>query len=63
MSPIFHKIADEMPDIVFAQVDVDQCQDVSQECSVSCMPTFQLFKGGNMISKLEGADEGMEEFR
>ncbi|KAJ1453677.1 thioredoxin-like protein [Pelagophyceae sp. CCMP2097] len=57
MAPKFDALATANADAVFAKVDVDECQSVAQACGVSCMPTFQLFKQGKMVAKLEGADE------
>jgi ubiquitin C len=59
IGPVFAAMAEEaeMSDIVFVKVDVDANADTAQACGISCMPTFQLFKGGTMVDKLEGASE------
>ena len=39
------------------QVDVDENEDTAGACGVECMPTFQLFKNGEKVGQVEGADE------
>ncbi len=46
------------PTIVFVKVDVDENKDAAQAAGISCMPTFQLYKGGAKVEQLEGASEG-----
>ena len=47
----------EFPDAVFVKVDVDDASDVSAECGIKAMPTFQFYKGGNKVDEICGADE------
>ena len=46
------------PKALFVKVDVDELEDVGQECGVSMMPTFQLYKGGALADTLTGANVG-----
>ena len=48
IGPKFHAMADEFTGVVFASVDVDANSEVSQECDVKCMPTFQFFRSGKV---------------
>ena len=57
IAPVFEKLAGENPEAVFAKVDVDDAQEIAAACGISCMPTFQFFKGGEMVAKLEGANQ------
>ncbi|CBY13497.1 unnamed protein product [Oikopleura dioica] len=43
--------------VVFAKVDVDELNDVAMEQKVQCMPTFEFFKGGASVARVEGADK------
>merc|ERR1711939_778375 len=43
---------------ILVKVDVDANAETAQACGISCMPTFQAFKGGELKGKLEGASEG-----
>ena len=38
-------------------MDVDENEQAAAKAGVSCMPTFQFYKDGKMVEKLEGADE------
>ncbi|XP_023389227.1 thioredoxin isoform X1 [Pteropus medius] len=46
IKPFFHSLSEKYSNVVFLEVDVDDCQDVASECEVKCMPTFQFFKNG-----------------
>lgn len=58
ISPIFEKISDTPAGekIDFYQVDVDDQEQVAQELGIRAMPTFIVFKGGNKIDEVVGAD-------
>lgn len=57
IGPIFEKMAEEFPDAVFVKVDVDQADDVAGKCGIRAMPTFQFYKGGQMVEEFSGASE------
>ena len=57
ISPVFEQLAGQNAGkIIFAKVDVDEAQDVARACGVTSMPTFQLHKGGKLVSSFSGAD-------
>ena len=48
--------------LIIAKVDVDQLEDLAMEQKVSAMPTFHLFKNGENVGVLTGANkEKLEE--
>jgi large subunit ribosomal protein L40e len=55
IAPFFAQLAEKYPDCVFVKVDVDENEDVAQECGVSAMPTFKAFKDGKQVDELVGA--------
>jgi len=57
IAPIFTKLAEEMPEVVFVKVDVDENEEVAQECGVESMPTFQFYKSGLKVHEFSGASE------
>merc|ERR1711976_623979 len=57
IAPKFEAMANEMTNATFVKVDVDQNQDASEKACINCMPTFQLYKNGQMIDSMEGANE------
>ena len=58
IGPAFVAMAGEFPTITFAKVDVDAAEDVAEMCRVSAMPTFQVYRGGDKVDELCGAEEG-----
>ena len=57
IAPIFTKLAEEMPEVCFVKVDVDENEEVAQECGVESMPTFQFYKSGLKVHEFSGAAE------
>uniref|UniRef100_A0A673T8U2 Thioredoxin domain-containing protein n=1 Tax=Suricata suricatta TaxID=37032 RepID=A0A673T8U2_SURSU len=39
IKPFFHSFSEKYSNMVFLEVDMDDCQDVASECEVKCMPT------------------------
>ena len=50
-------MAEANPEAIFIKVDVDDNDETAAACGIQCMPTFQFFKDGKMVHKMEGADE------
>ena len=40
----------------FFKIDVDELPDVAQELGIRAMPTFMLFKDGEKVEEIVGAD-------
>lgn len=57
IGPIFEGMASEFPDVEFLKVDVDDAEDVAAKCGIQAMPTFQVFKGGEKVDEMSGADK------
>ena len=55
MRPIFESLEKQYPKIKFARVNVDQNQNISMKFSVQSIPTFIMFKSGQIIDKMMGA--------
>ncbi len=43
--------------VLFVKVDVDELETVMSACSVSAMPTIQVFRGGARVAQTVGANE------
>ena len=50
-------MSEKETDVVFIAVDVDENEETSAKCGISCMPTFQYYKDGNKVDELQGANE------
>jgi thioredoxin 1 len=62
IKPAFHALAKQHPQMKFAAVDIDQVPEAADKAQVSAMPTFQIYRGGNMIFEMKGADKaGLEQ--
>jgi len=51
-----HRFSKTYPDAKFYKLDVDEVPDVAQELGVRAMPTFLLFKDGEKLSEVVGAN-------
>ena len=47
------KIKEKM---LILKVDVDDCSEISEECEVRSMPTFQFYKNKKKLDEFSGAD-------
>ena len=61
IAPFFKEVSDKYPNLRFAKVDVDKCQDTAQKNGVSAMPTFVTFLNGQKMDQIRGADKGILE--
>jgi thioredoxin len=53
-APIFHETAEETPEIVFANIDVDASPATAQKFKVQVVPTIISFKEGKEFKRAEG---------
>ncbi|XP_070785526.1 thioredoxin-like [Enoplosus armatus] len=59
IGPEFEKesLKPENANVIFLKVDVDEAEDVSSECKISCMPTFHFYKNGAKVDEFSGANK------
>ena len=54
-SPLIDELSEEYKNIKFLKVDVDKNPDLAQQYSIFSIPTFMMFKGGQVASQFVGA--------
>jgi thioredoxin 1 len=55
MHPIFSRMAKKYDHVRFARVNVDNSQDVARKFNVQSIPTFIMFKNGQIVQQMVGA--------
>ncbi len=55
MHPVFESLSKNYPKIKFGRVNVDNNQNISTRFSVQSIPTFIMFKSGQIVDKMMGA--------
>jgi thioredoxin 1 len=56
MAPKVDQFSEAYPEAHFVKVDVDAVPDVAQELGIRAMPTFLLFKNGEKVETVVGAN-------
>ena len=55
MHPIFTRMAKKYKHVRFARVNVDSAQDIARKYGVQSIPTFIMFKNGEIANTMVGA--------
>ena len=55
MHPIFTRMAKKYKHVRFARVNVDNAQDIAMKYGVKSIPTFIMFKNGEIVNTMVGA--------
>ena len=55
MHPVFDRLVKQYSNIQFARLNVDSSQSIAMRFSVQSIPTFLMFKSGQIIDKMIGA--------
>lgn len=59
-APTLDKLSEQFPRTLFVKVNVDECEELSNEFKITSLPTFLLFEKGNrkaISTPILGADE------
>ncbi|MCJ1261542.1 Cytoplasmic thioredoxin isoenzyme 2 [Lobaria immixta] len=57
IAPVIAEFSNKHTGMRFYKLDVDEVPDVAQELGVRAMPTFILFKNGEKVGEIVGADK------
>lgn len=55
MSPIVEELADEMDGVIIGKVNVDENPDLARQFNILSIPTFIIFKGGQVVEQFSGS--------
>ena len=55
MHPVFERLSKKYSNVKFARVNVDSNQNISMKYAVQSIPTFIMFKSGQIVDKMMGA--------
>lgn len=55
MGPLLEEIAQELPAVTFAKVNVDDHSELAMRFNVLSIPTFIVLKGGSEVGRFSGA--------
>lgn len=55
MSPIVEELAGEMEEVIIGKVNVDEHSDIAQKYNILSIPTFIIFKSGQVAEQFSGS--------
>jgi thioredoxin 1 len=55
MAPIVDEVAQELPSLTVGKVNVDEQMDLGTTYNILSIPTFLVFKGGQVVDQFSGA--------
>ncbi|MBR1507828.1 MAG: thioredoxin [Eubacterium sp.] len=55
MSPILDQVSEEVPEVKFAAIDVDEAEALAVKYGISSIPCMVLFKNGEEADRVVGA--------
>lgn len=56
IAPHFNQLAQNMKNIIFCKVDINDCEELAMEFNIKSVPTFIFIKDGKIIATLPKAD-------
>lgn len=62
LKPVFEELSQEMPQVKFCKLDVDEERELAVQYGIESIPTLLFFKDGRVIHKLVGL-RGKDELR
>lgn len=54
MAPVFTKVAQSSPSLLFAKIDTEQVQQVSTDANIRSLPTLVFFHKGEEVDRISG---------
>jgi thioredoxin 2 len=60
MAPVYNKVADASPSLLFAKVNTEQVQNIAAGANIRNLPTLVLFHQGKEIDRISGGLNEMQ---
>ena len=60
LAPILEELSNEHPEINFVKVDTDESESIAMQYGIMSIPTFYLFKDGELLRKTVGGHSKQE---
>ena len=60
MAPVFKKVAESSPTLLFAKVNTEQVQQVSADANIRSLPTLVFFHKGEEVDRISGGLNEMQ---
>lgn len=57
IAPVFEECSKQYTKILFVKVDVDELAEITEKENITSMPTFKVYKGGQVVETLLGAND------
>ena len=54
LAPVFEELSEELTDVIFVKVVIDQSMDLAQKFRIVSVPTMKIFKNGEEVDTLMG---------
>jgi|OM-RGC.v1.030236384 thioredoxin len=54
LAPIFEELSEEVPDVDFYKVNVEEAADLAGQFGVASIPTLIIFKDGEQVDRIQG---------
>ncbi|XP_004683794.1 PREDICTED: thioredoxin domain-containing protein 2 [Condylura cristata] len=62
IKPLYHSLSVKYEDVVFLEVNADECEELVKDRDIICIPTFQFYKKEEKVGEFCGAlQEKLEE--
>jgi thioredoxin 2 len=60
MAPIYNKVAQSSPSLLFAKVNTEQVQQISADANIRSLPTLVFFDQGKEVDRISGGLNEMQ---
>jgi thioredoxin len=59
MAAPFEALEREYPNLIFVKIDLDEEREIAEQCEITSVPTFLVYKHAQLVDLVKGADVTM----